>query len=146
MFPNKYPTANSVFAMGFPYSGILGSGMNFTGGLISSLSGAGNDSRYIQFTAPVQPGNSGGPLVDANGLIDGVVSARLADIEILKSSGSLPQNVNFAIRGELARSFLRANGVDPVVAGAIKLLSTSEIAKTAQAYTVQIICHAGPGE
>ena len=130
----------SVFALGFPYSGVLGSGVNFTGGLISSLSGIGNDSRYLQFTAPIQPGNSGGPLVDANGLIVGVVSARLADIEMLKASGSLPQNVNFAIRGELAMGFLRANGVEPAITEPKNPLSTSEIANNGQTYTVQIIC------
>jgi S1-C subfamily serine protease len=116
-FRNTSPgLGDSVFALGFPYSGVLGAGINFTGGLISSLSGIGNDSRYLQFTAAVQPGNSGGPLVDGNGLIVGVVSARLADIEMLKQSGSLPQNVNFAIRGDLAMGFLRANGVQPLVA------------------------------
>ena len=129
--------------MGFPYSGVLGAGINFTGGLISSLSGIGNDSRYLQFTAAVQPGNSGGPLVDGNGLIVGVVSARLADIEMLKQSGSLPQNVNFAIRGDLATGFLRANGVQPLVAEPKSPLSASEIATNAQAYTVQVICQPG---
>jgi S1-C subfamily serine protease len=130
----------AVYALGFPYSGVLGPGVNFTGGLISSLSGIGNDSRYLQFTAPIQPGNSGGPLVDANGLIVGVVSARLADIEILKASGSLPQNVNFAIRSDLAEGFLRANGVAPAVAEPKSPLSTSAIASNAQAYTVQVVC------
>ena len=134
---------DSIFALGFPYSGILGAGINFTGGLISSLSGVGNDSRYLQFTAPVQPGNSGGPLVDVNGLIVGVVSARLPDIEILKASGSLPQNVNFAIRGDLAMGFLKANGVQPLVAEPKSPLSASEIAINAQAFTVQVICQPG---
>ena len=118
-------------------------GLIFTGGLISSLSGMGNDSRYLQFTAPVQPGNSGGPLVDGNGLVVGVVSARLPDIEILKASGSLPQNVNFAIRGDLATGFLRANGVQPLVAEPKSPLSASEIATNAQAYTVQVTCQPG---
>jgi serine protease Do len=130
----------SVYALGFPYSGLLSSSVNFTGGNISSLSGIGNDSSVLQFTAPIQPGNSGGPLVDAEGLVVGVVTSRLADIEILKASGSLPQNVNFAIRGELAKAFLKANGVEPVIAQSKSPLPASEIAKKAQAYTVQIIC------
>ena len=136
---------DTVFALGFPYAGVLGAGVNFTGGLISSLSGIGNDSRYLQFTAPIQPGNSGGPLVDAEGLVVGVVTSRLADIEMLQASGSLPQNVNFAVRGELTKAFLRANGVDPMVGQSKSPLSSSEIAKKAQAYTVQIICHSGHG-
>jgi S1-C subfamily serine protease len=130
----------SIYAAGFPYAGVLGRGMNFTAGNVSSLSGIENDSRYLQFTAPVQPGNSGGPLVDANGFVIGVVSARLADIEMLKASGSLPQNVNFAIRGDLARSFLRANGVEPLVAEPESSQSASEIANKAKAYTVQVSC------
>jgi len=135
---------DAVYVLGFPYSGVLGSGVNFTGGLISSLSGIGNDSRYLQFTAPVQPGNSGGPLVDVNGLIVGVVSARLDDIEVLRASGSLPQNVNFAIRGHLATDFLTANGVVPVVAEPKSPLSASAIASNAQSYTVQVVCQPTP--
>ena len=131
---------DSIFALGFPYRSVLGAGINFTGGLISSLSGVGNDSRYLQFTAPVQPGNSGGPLVDGDGLIVGVVSARLPDMEMLKASGTLPQNVNFAIRGDLAMDFLGANGVQPLVAEPKSPLSAEEIATKAQAYTVQVIC------
>jgi hypothetical protein len=49
----------SIYAAGFPYAGVLGRGMNFTAGNVSSLSGIENDSRYLQFTAPIQPGNSG---------------------------------------------------------------------------------------
>jgi hypothetical protein len=74
------------------------------------------------------------------GLVVGVVSARLADIEMLNASGSLPQNVNFAIRGDLAQRFLRANGVKPLVAEPKSPLSASEIASNAQAYTVQVVC------
>jgi S1-C subfamily serine protease len=130
----------AVFALGFPYGGMLGAGMNFTSGSISSLSGIRNDTRYLQLTAPVQPGNSGGPLVDAGGLVVGVVSARLNDIEVLKASGSLPQNVNFAIRGDLAQGFLRANGVEPRVEAPRSPSSTSEVAKVGQSYTVHVLC------
>jgi hypothetical protein len=135
----------TVYVLGFPLVGILGAGMNFTTGSISSLSGTNNDSRYLQLTAPVQPGNSGGPMVDANGLVVGVVSARLNDIEVLKASGSLPQNVNFAIRGDLAQGFLRANGVEPSVQeptdSSSPSPSSSEVAKIAQAFTVKILCY-----
>ena len=105
-----------MYALGFPYSGVLSGSVNFTSGNISSLSGIRNDTRYLQFTPPVQPGNSGGPLVDGEGHVLGVVTGRLADIEVLKASGPLPQNVNFAIRGELAKSVLKANNVEPKVA------------------------------
>jgi hypothetical protein len=136
----------SVYALGFPYSGILSGSVNFTSGNMSSLSGIKNDTRYLQFTAPVQPGNSGGPLVDNQGQVVGVVTSRLPDIEVLKASGSLPQNVNFALRGELAKSFLKANGVEPVVAEAGNTLTTENIAEAAKKFTVQIICRQRPSQ
>ena len=71
----------------------------------------------------------------------GIVTARLKDIEILKASGSLPQNVNFAIRGEFAKSFLKANGVKPLVAEGEIALTQEAIAATAKKFTVQIVCH-----
>lgn len=117
-----------MYALGFPYSGVLSGSVNFTSGNISSLSGIRNDTRYLQFTPPVQPGNSGGPLVDGEGHVLGVVTGRLADIEVLKASGPLPQNVNFAIRGELAKSFLKANNVEPKVAQGGHDLKTEDIA------------------
>ena len=132
-----------VFAFGFPYPGILGEGLKMTDGLVSSLSGIQNDTRYLQTTASVQPGNSGGPLVDYNGLVVGVVSMRLDEIEVLKRSGSLPQNINFAIRGDLVKSFLSANAVDPVNANPTGALSSSEVARRAETYTVQIVCYQG---
>jgi hypothetical protein len=61
-------------------------------------------------------------------------------MEMLKASGTLPQNVNFAIRGDLAMDFLGANGVQPLVAERKSPLSAEEIATDAQAYTVQVIC------
>jgi Trypsin-like peptidase domain len=133
----------SVFATGYPYGGLLGSGLHFTNGLVSSLTGIENDSRFLQFTAPVQPGNSGGPLLDESGLVVGVVSGRLDDIAVLKASGSLPQNVNFGIHGALATSFLRANDVDPIVAPSTGALEPSEIAKNAKPHTFRLSCLSG---
>jgi S1-C subfamily serine protease len=135
--------AETVFALGFPYPGILAQGLNVTDGLVSALAGIQNDTRYLQVTTPVQPGNSGGPLIDVNGLVVGVVSMRINEIEVLRRSGSLPQNVNFAIRADLVKSFLRANAVEPAIEEPTTSLSASEIARRAQAYTVQVVCLGG---
>lgn len=131
----------AVYALGYPYAGTLDNGLNFTNGLVSSLAGIQNDSRYIQVTAAVQPGNSGGPLIDEFGTVAGVVTARLSDINMLKNSGSLPQNVNFAIRADFVMSFLRANGIEPsttVMDGG--KLPASDIAAKGREFTVQIVC------
>jgi serine protease Do len=56
----------------------------------------------------VQPGNSGGPLVNQYGNVVGVVEARLADIATLKSTGSLPQNVNYAVKSSVLSVLLES--------------------------------------
>jgi S1-C subfamily serine protease len=60
-------TGDTVVALGFPLSGLLATTANLSVGNVSALAGLGDDSRYVQISAPVQPGNSGGPLLDASG-------------------------------------------------------------------------------
>ncbi len=100
-----------VHAAGFPYYSIAGTSLNLTSGNVSALAGVDDDRRFFSFTAPVQPGNSGGPLIDARGAVLGLVVARLSEDYIVEATGSLPQNVNYALReGELA-GFLHRSGV-----------------------------------
>jgi hypothetical protein len=133
----------TVFVAGYPLAGVLGSGLHFSDGVVSSLTGIENDSRKLEITAPVQPGNSGGPLIDESGLVVGVVSSRLNEIAVLKESGSLPQNINFAIHGGLAMSFLRDNSFDPIVGSPSDALASSEVARKAKSYTFTINCLSG---
>ena len=65
-----------------------------------------DDPAEYQISVPVQPGNSGGPLVDLHGNVQGVIVARLDDSAALLAAGSLPQNVNYAVKGRLLRNFL----------------------------------------
>ncbi|MGD9400405.1 MAG: trypsin-like peptidase domain-containing protein [Methyloceanibacter sp.] len=118
----------TVFATGYPLGGELG--LNFTDGIVSSTTGPENDPRHLQFTAPIQPGNSGGPLLDDSGHVAGVVVALYGGL----------QNVNFALQGHLAQRFLRANGVEPLMASSSDELSPSEIAKRAELYTYRLTC------
>ena len=62
---------------------------------MSALAGLSDDSRYLQISAPVQPGNSGGPLLDASGHLIGIVTAKLNAALIARFTGDIPQNVNF---------------------------------------------------
>src|SRR6266478_224338 len=84
----------SVVAVGFPLTGLLSSDPIVTTGIISALSGLRNDRRRIQITAPVQPGNSGGPLLGENGSVVGVVVGKLDALKMVKVTGDIPQNVN----------------------------------------------------
>ena len=77
-------------------------------GEIASLSGAGDDPRNFQISVPVQPGNSGGALVDERGNVIGIVSAKLDASAALAASGALPENVNYAVKSSLLLSFLES--------------------------------------
>jgi serine protease Do len=77
-------------------------------GEIASLSGAANDPRYFQISVPVQPGNSGGALVDERGNVIGIVSAKLDAGAALAASGALPENVNYAVKSSFLLGFLES--------------------------------------
>lgn len=98
-----------VFTVGYPAVDLLGSDPKFTEGAISSLTGPGNDLAFMQITVPVQPGNSGGPLVNNQGEVVGVITATASVKEFYKSTGTLPQNVNWAVNASFARGLLDAD-------------------------------------
>lgn len=100
----------SVASYGFPYAGLLSSSGNFTLGNVTSLSGMNDDSRFIQISTPVQPGNSGGPLLDMSGSVIGVVEGGLNAIAMMQAGGNVPQNVNFAFRRASSSIFYRLKG------------------------------------
>lgn len=103
----------TVLVFGFPYGQALGTGINVTNGIVTGLAGPGGDTSRFQMNAAVQPGNSGGPVVDDAGLLLGVAVGRLNDLAVLRATGSLPQGVNFAIRAAEVERFLAENGVRP---------------------------------
>jgi len=114
----------TVATVGFPNIGLQGFAPKFARGEIASLSGAGDDARYFQISVPGQPGNSGGALVDERGNVVGVVSAKLNAAAALKSSGSLPENVNYAVKSGYLLSFLESV---PEVSAKLKGVDGKEI-------------------
>jgi S1-C subfamily serine protease len=99
-------SGDSVVAIGFPYHGLLTSDFTVSTGIVSSLSGVLNDTRFLQISAPIQPGNSGGPLLDTSGNVVGVVAAKINALKFAKATGDLPENINFAIKTGAVRDFL----------------------------------------
>jgi S1-C subfamily serine protease len=129
-----------VAALGYPLRGVLGDGLNVTTGIISALSGLGNDSTQLQFTAAIQPGNSGGALVDRTGGLVGVVASKLSDMVAIKDGGFVPQGVNFAIRKEIASAFLEAHGVSPEPFEDTTYTTVADIAERARKSIAPIVC------
>jgi S1-C subfamily serine protease len=133
---------DTVVAIGYPFHGLLTSDFTVTTGIVSSLSGVFNDTRYLQISAAVQPGNSGGPLLDTNGQIVGMVAAKLNALKVAKATGDIPENINFAIKTGMIRDFLDNSVVPYQTSEANNELKTAEIARNARAYTLLISCTA----
>jgi S1-C subfamily serine protease len=121
---------DQVATYGFPKSGLLSSSGNFTVGHVTSLTGMRDDTRFLQMSTPVQPGNSGGALLDMSGSVVGVVAAQL----------SVLQNVNFAIQPAIVINFLEVKDVTPKLDTPKAPRSPSEVADIAKKFTVQVYC------
>lgn len=140
VFSAKPAKLNSdVTVVGYPYAGFLG-GVNVTRGSVSSLRGVGGDANTLQITAPVQSGNSGGPLVAADGEVVGVVVSKLDAMKIAERGGDLPQNVNFAVRGAIAKLFLAQNQIEPVLSLDDEVLAPEVLAEQVSGFTTFIEC------
>lgn len=135
-------SGDSVVAIGFPYHGMLTSDFTVTTGIVSSLSGMRNDTRFLQISAPVQPGNSGGPLFDATGQVVGVVTGKVDALRIAVATGNIPENINFAIKTGVLRDFLDNSVVPYQMAEPKGELKTTDIAGNARPYTMLISCNA----
>jgi S1-C subfamily serine protease len=144
---NALQPGDGVVAIGYPFHGLLTSDFTVTTGIVSSLSGLLNDTRFLQISAPVQPGNSGGPLLDSGGAVVGVVAAKLDGIKMIRATGNIPENINFAIKTGALRDFLD-NSVVPYQTADARLelnkkdLKTPEIARNARGFTLLISCTA----
>jgi TPR repeat protein len=131
---------DTVVALGYPLSGLLATTANLSVGNVSALAGLRDDTRFVQISAPVQAGNSGGPLVDASGHLVGIVTSKLNAIRIAKFIGDVPQNVNFALKAEVVRTFLESKSIAYRQAPSDKQLSPADVGDIARPFTVNIEC------
>jgi S1-C subfamily serine protease len=131
---------DDVVAVGFPLSGLLADQVNVSTGTVNALAGLYNDLHLLQMSAPVQPGSSGGALFDTSGRVVGVVVTKLNARVVAEETGDIPQNVNFAIKGAVARDFLRTNGVEYVVGGNAERRSNADVGEIGRQVTALIEC------
>jgi hypothetical protein len=105
--PYSFKKANSevgesIFVLGYPLQNTMGQEIKLTTGVISSNSGFLGDTSLFQISAPIQPGNSGGPLFDNYGNLIGIVSAKHKRAD----------NVGYAVKLSLFQDFLKRKGVN----------------------------------
>jgi|JI6StandDraft_1071083.scaffolds.fasta_scaffold76944_3 hypothetical protein len=116
--PRKLPTlrispsdfvrkGEAVITIGFPNVGLQGFDPKVTEGIVSSLAGIKGEPNSFQISVPLQPGNSGGPLLDATGSVIGIVTSKLNAEAMLKSSGTLPEAVNYAVKSNYLWELIR---------------------------------------
>lgn len=101
----------SIFVLGYPLRSSMGDEIKLTDGIISSKSGFKGDITSYQISAPIQPGNSGGPLFDKNGNLVGVVNAKIIGAE----------NVSYAIKSSYLSNLFDQLATSP------KLQNTSSV-------------------
>jgi S1-C subfamily serine protease len=103
-----------VFTIGYPHLDVLGANPKITDGVISAIVGLQSDPRTYQVTVPVQAGNSGGPLLNMNGEVVGIVTSKLNAVAMFQWTGDLPENVNFAVKATYLRALLDSIMSSPI--------------------------------
>jgi S1-C subfamily serine protease len=130
----------NVYAAGYPSSDVFGQTMRITDGTVSAKVGLADDYRLLQVTTPVQPGNSGGPLLDQSGRLVGIVVSSVNSQLFMELKGAMPQNANFAIKTEYLGGLLSGFEEEPVgvVFEDTVPMQATDIAQRAREFTVQI--------
>ena len=132
-----------IVAIGYPLAGLLADSIKITTGNVNALAGLKNDTRYIQISTPIQPGNSGGPVTDEDGLLIGITSATLAK-QVSDQIGVAAQNVNFAIRSSVADIFMQSQSVvgqDADRDAEKAAMSTADLADKITPSVHQVLCY-----
>ena len=121
-----------VFVLGYPLTSTMGDEIKLTTGVISSKTGFQGDVSQYQISAPIQPGNSGGPLFDSKGNIVGIVSAKHRGTE----------NVGYAIKASYLRNLMESAVSSNILPQSNKIssLNLSGKVKAVKNYVYYITC------
>ena len=140
--PAKLRQGEDIVVFGFPLNAVLSSGGNLTPGVVSAVTGLGNNTNQIQITAPIQPGSSGSPVINKKGEVVGVVAMKLSDSKMAKATGQVGQNVNFAVSGQTLKTFLDTHKVEYRSGGMFSFgsKSTADLADEARKWTLVVEC------
>ena len=130
-----------MIAVGYPLSDRLSDSVKITKGIVSSLSGMGNNSAQIQIDAALQPGNSGGPIIAEDGSVVGIASASLNKLLMIAETATIPENVNFAVASPAIINFLKAKKVKYSSEDFFSSkYSSTELAELGEETTIKLLC------
>ena len=130
----------NIVAVGYPLAGRLSDSVKITRGIVSSLSGINNNIGQIQIDAALQPGNSGGPVLNEDGEMVGIASAGLNKLLMAKEAKYIPENVNFAVASPIVVNILKNKKVKYYTKLFGGSYSTTELAELGNKATLQLLC------
>ena len=128
-----------VYVAGYPFGKSVSSSIKVTKGVISGLSGLGDNYANLQIDAALQPGNSGGPIIDEYGNVVGVAVSKLDFKQSLKTFGAIPENTNFGVKSSVVKSFTNANLINLIEINNEEI-SKQDIGKKILDATVYVDC------
>ena len=128
-----------IYAAGFPFGQDMSTSVKVTQGIISSLTGVANNFSNLQISAALQPGNSGGPIVNEKGNVIGVAVAKLDLEKIVDDYGVVPENVNFGVKSNLVINILESENIKLPTPN-INAISTSELGELITDGTYYLSC------
>jgi len=128
-----------IYVAGFPFGQEISSSIKVTRGIVSSLTGIQNNESEIQIDASLQPGNSGGPIIDENGNVVAVAVAKLDLMAVMENSGVVPENTNFGVKSTVVVNLLQNNDVT-LRAPNSKTISKTTLGKSISDATYYLSC------
>ncbi|MDP7487872.1 MAG: trypsin-like peptidase domain-containing protein, partial [Alphaproteobacteria bacterium] len=128
-----------IYVAGYPFGRDISTSVKVTKGIVSSLTGIGNNFSNIQIDAALQPGNSGGPIISTMGNVVGVAVAKLDLEKVLENFGVIPENTNFGIKSSVVRTLLESSDV-PLSEPNTQAISSTQLGKLISDSTYYLSC------
>lgn len=101
---------DQIYVFGFPLPSAIGSELSASRGSLNAIRNNGG-LHLLQIDAPVNPGNSGGPVLNSIGAVVGVAVSKLDPMKAIDQLGTIPERINFAVPSSVLRAELQRNGV-----------------------------------
>ena len=141
---SNYRVGDDVLAFGFGLGYILSSSGILTTGTIGALSGIADDSRFMQITAIIQHGNSGGPLSDKMGNVIGINTQGIDSVDFYKRHGVASEPANFAVKEMVMKTFLKAHTIPYTEVNKTQPIPTADLGEQMRLYSVKAHCFGYP--